>query len=657
MRYLTKSRYKLGLECPTKLYYTNKNKEYANIKLDDPFLQALADGGFQVEALARLEYPEGQLIQAEHYEYQKAIDETNSLLLQENCVIFEAAFGFDNLFIRTDILVKTGDKIELIEVKAKSFDPSDPHTFVGKKGALVPSWKPYLFDVAFQRYVIQNSFPQFQVKSYLKMADKTKTAKVDGLNQLFRISKNGDKRKDTNQLVNHIDDIGGSSVLSRINIDEIIDKIATNHYKYSTDFELDFEEGIHFLAKNYVADSKINFPLSFSTCKKCEFKHDSNNPHLKSGFEECFKTQLNWSQAEFNKPNLMEVWDFKSGGKLFNENQVLLMEDLNQDLYPIKEEAGKISRTERQWLQIEKQVENDDSIFVLKKELKEEMQTWEYPLHFIDFETSAVALPFNKGLKPYEQVAFQFSHHIAHENGKIEHANEFILNTAGVFPNFEFVRALKKALGDTGTIFRYSNHENSILNAIYVQLKESEESDKAQLIEFIQSITHSKNDSVEFWQGPRDMVDLCAVYKKYYFDPHTKGSNSIKAVLPALLRRSDFLQKKYIQSIGAIGISSKNFDENHSWLTIKNGVVQSPYKMLPPVFEAWSNDELDELLSDVEDLNNGGAALTAYGFLQYTDMTEIEREKISQALLRYCELDTLAMVMIWEHFGEVVDIN
>lgn len=54
--------YKLGLECPTKLFYTNKNEEYANVKLDDPFLQALANGGFQVEALARLEYTEGHLM-------------------------------------------------------------------------------------------------------------------------------------------------------------------------------------------------------------------------------------------------------------------------------------------------------------------------------------------------------------------------------------------------------------------------------------------------------------------------------------------------------------------------------------------------------------------------------------------------------------------
>jgi hypothetical protein len=72
------------------------------------------------------------------------------------------------------------------------------------------------------------------------------------------------------------------------------------------------------------------------------------------------------------------------------------------------------------------------------------------------------------------------------------------------------------------------------------------------------------------------------------------------------------------------------------------------------VFENWDQDILDQLVSDVEDLNNGGAALTAYGFLQYTDMSISERKKLIDALLRYCELDTLAMVMIWEHFREII---
>lgn len=43
--------------------------------------------------------------------------------------------------------------------------------------------------------------------------------------------------------------------------------------------------------------------------------------------------------------------------------------------------------------------------------LKEEMKGWKFPLHFIDFETSAVALPFYDKMRPYEQIAFQFSHH------------------------------------------------------------------------------------------------------------------------------------------------------------------------------------------------------------------------------------------------------
>jgi hypothetical protein len=150
------------------------------------------------------------------------------------------------------------------------------------------------------------------------------------------------------------------------------------------------------------------------------------------------------------------------------------------------------------------------------------------------------------------------------------------------------------------------------------------------------------------------MVDLCEVYKSYYFDPNTKGSNSIKAVLPALMKRSALLKNKYSQKIGDIGLTSKNFPTSHIWLTPDKTGIVNPYKSLPQVFIHWTNDELDEMLCNMEDLNNGGAALTAYGFIQYSDMSENERGSLANALLRYCELDTLAMVMIYEHFLEVV---
>lgn len=63
-RYLTKSRFKLAVECPTKLFYSGKEKLYRNIKNEDSFLQALADGGFQVGRLAQPFWPNGHEIQS-----------------------------------------------------------------------------------------------------------------------------------------------------------------------------------------------------------------------------------------------------------------------------------------------------------------------------------------------------------------------------------------------------------------------------------------------------------------------------------------------------------------------------------------------------------------------------------------------------------------
>ena len=79
-------------------------------------MKALASGGFQVEELARLHYPNGIFINTENYEYEKAFQLTQEALLLENVVIYEAAFLVDNFFIRTDILVKNGNEIKLIDL-------------------------------------------------------------------------------------------------------------------------------------------------------------------------------------------------------------------------------------------------------------------------------------------------------------------------------------------------------------------------------------------------------------------------------------------------------------------------------------------------------------------------------------------------------------
>ena len=53
-----------------------------------------------------------------------------------------------------------------------------------------------------------------------------------------------------------------------------------------------------------------------------------------------------------------------------------------------------------------------------------------------------------------------------------------------------------------------------------------------------------------------------------------------------------------------------------------------------------------------EEVADGGAAMTAYAKMQFTEMLEEERAELRSALLKYCELDTLAMLMIYEYWAE-----
>ncbi|WP_127142117.1 DUF2779 domain-containing protein [Flagellimonas marinaquae] len=661
MRYLTKSRYKLGLECPNKLYYTKK-EAYANQKDDNPFLEALASGGFQVEELARLHYPDGVLINdtpGDRYDYDAKVAETNTYLEQDNVVIFEAAFKYNNLFIRVDILEKKGDQINLIEVKAKSFKKGHDK----KDVKFNSNWNFYLFDVAFQKYVIEKARPSYKVSPYLMLADQDKTAQVDRLNQMFRIKKNKENRTGIETITEQVATLKlpEQSVLSLVPVSDLVAGIESGKHRILKDFA--FEDSIAVLAKAYSEDRYIGHDLNFGECKKCEFRTDESTKDKKSGFKECFGKQMNWNEADFEDATVFEITKLHHTKlKMFNELGILKLQDIDDSRLMPKSDSKQVlngwTLYERQVLQKEMALQDTALPYkLLRNELKAEMESWKFPLNFIDFEASTVALPFHKGQSPYEKVVFQFSHHIYHENGFVEHANQYINVEPGVFPNFEFVRALKSALShNDGTVFQYSPYENSTLNQVKAQLEGSSEPDREQLINFIKSLTSppkDRNYMGELWKPTRGMVDLCEVIKAYYYNAYTKGSNSIKDVLPAIFRTSPRIREKYARKIADINMTTSNFPIDHIWLDIEEGAVVDPYKKLDKPFEDW--DENFERKSDIEEVNNGGAALTAYGLTQYTDMGEMERGKLKSALLKYCELDTLAMVMIFEHLKELTE--
>lgn len=672
-RYLTKSRFKEGLECLTKLYYTNKTNQYANQKIDDPFLQALADGGHQVGMLALYLFsndPVKEKILVEEKDYEKALAETKAKFeSQGKITIAEAAFRYDHLFIRADIIVKENNTINLYEVKSKSIDLDDggdfddDHVedksafysyFGGKRECIRSKWVPYLYDLAFQKYVISKAYPSYLVRAHLVLADKNARASIDGLNQFFQLQKKGNYTEvivpdglTTDQL--------GDPVLRIINLDDEVEKI-WNKYTVPNKFDpdMDFERFVLLCQDIYKKDNRIQAPLT-SKCSKCSYWVKEETAK-KDGRKECMSYHTNIQPDDLLDASAYELWwGGRTVDKLLEKRVHFLKDIASEDLMPKqlkqKEQSG-LDATERKILQVEKESGRDESYYFDREGFQEASREWKYPLHMIDFETSQVALPFFKGTSPYQGHAFQFSHHVMHEDGRIEHASEFIHFKKNEYPNLAFIRALKESLsGDEGSIFRYHNHENTYLRLIHEQITtgeiEIEPAEKKETLDFIDHITRYKSDSNarEYIIGDRAMIDLYEIVKRFYYPPSSRGKIGLKHILPAIIRDSGLLRNKY-SSKGIYGknlpIKSLNFDD-HQWIDPQFGL--DPYLTLPPVYEG----ELQiNMPGSAIRLADGGAALTAYNYLQYTNVTELERLLYRDALLRYCELDTMAMVFILE---------
>ena len=688
-KYFTKSAFKMSLECPRKLYYAYDKGIYANQDLDDDFLKSLAEGGFQVGEFAKLCYGIGEENTISTLKTEEAITQTKELFRHDNINIAEAAFLYENMLVRVDVIEKKGNVINLIEVKAKSWNP-DEDSFLSKKKntkATTSDIRPYLYDVAFQKYVVVQAlskmFPEehFTVHAFLMMADKSRTATVNGLNQLFKVKTTPEGRSYVATAPNAMEIVTSIPLSERVvrpfDVDEICDNIINGEYDEQRDPEFMvggcFKEHVKRMANDYCNHKKSDCIIG-SKCFSCQFhKKTTDSDKMLDGYCECWKEKAGFDPSKAKRALIQDLNGQYIKKDAYIKGLKFFMDELTED--DLKKQSGKIhdglDHYEKKWLQIGIATQNEEilndfqsamvgDVYLDIEGIKQEMQTWQFPLHFIDFETSAVALPFYDKMRPYEQVAFQFSHHRVDRNDDgtytITHAGQFINTTPGHFPNFDFIRALKAELDkDQGTIFRYSHHENTILREIHRQLDVQDAPDKRELQAFIDSITQYKvgsGKSEVTYAGERNMVDLAAVVYKYYYHPLMNGGFSIKVVLPSVLNSSDFIKDKYSQPIyGTAEMPSCNLSSPKSWIEYgEDKVVKNPYKLLPSISSYLGIDvDLDDIeIEDSESVANGAAALMAYAKMQFSEGAMLKA--LEQSLLTYCELDTLAMVFIWEYF-------
>ncbi|MHB8522265.1 MAG: DUF2779 domain-containing protein [Limisphaerales bacterium] len=79
----------------------------------------------------------------------------------------------------------------------------------------------------------------------------------------------------------------------------------------------------------------------------------------------------------------------------------------------------------------------------------------EYPISYLDFETFATAIPLFDGVRPYEQIPFQFSLHVVRSPGaKPEHFS--FLADGRSDPRPEFIGQLKAVVSSHGSVVVYN---------------------------------------------------------------------------------------------------------------------------------------------------------------------------------------------------------
>ena len=146
--------------------------------------------------------------------------------------------------------------------------------------------------------------------------------------------------------------------------------------------------------------------------------------------------------------------------------------------------------------------------------IREELEGFEYPLYFLDYETYPPGVPFFPGYRPYQHIVFQYSLHVVDKNGDLKHHELLLTGTED--PGPELVPHLLERIGDYGTVLVWNK-----------SFEMSKNRGMAELYPAYGEGLLAVNDRI---------FDLMEIFSRgLYIDPDFRGSASLKNVLPVMV--------------------------------------------------------------------------------------------------------------------------
>lgn len=285
--------------------------------------------------------------------------------------------------------------------------------------------------------------------------------------------------------------------------------------------------------------------------------------------EHCADKKLACKYITLNFPDLPEYTIFDIS-YLKNEKRRELLE---MGVVNIRDVPDDFPLSDKQRKQVA--AARSGEIVIEREEIAERLNAWEYPLHFLDYETFSFAIPQFDGVRPFQQMCFQYSLHTIDAPGTPLRHSEYLARHDEPNPPLVLAEHLRSAMSDgIGTVF------------VWYEAFEKTRNDEmaAAMPEFADF----------FAEVNAKTVDLMKIFAdRLYIHPDFKGRSSIKKVLPVLC--------PHVPKYEDLGIGE--------------GLT---------------------------------ASISWFRAVKWASMSDADREHIFQNLLEYCELDTRAMVDIYE---------
>jgi len=252
---------------------------------------------------------------------------------------------------------------------------------------------------------------------------------------------------------------------------------------------------------------------------------------------------------------------------------------LTDGIIAIADVPDEFPLNRRQRLQVA--IARSGEVMIDREEIARRFDSWEYPLHFLDYETFQYAIPQFDGIRPFQQMCFQYSlHTIDRPGAELRHTG--YLSRGNDRPPRCVAEHLREAMaGGIGTVFVW-----------YEPFEKTRNTEMGEMFPDLRQFFDEVNQKT---------YDLMRIFSDgLYVDPKFKGKTSIKKVLPVLVPWLDY---------GKLGIG--------------DGLT---------------------------------ATIQWFRAATWNTLSESERLKIFNDLDEYCELDTKAMVEIYNVLRSLISI-